>query len=171
MTKRGLSLNRKYDESDPPFTPARVTVRPLRSACVELRFRFTARGHEACASASAGAFCGTACASFRRRRSTRFVSPCIPVGIWKQTTSGCLLPVDCPGLAADATAGCRDRQSHARSRPADERSMVAQPFLGTPRMRSVVRLLDWRTPCTPLPWLSATGCVNGDLSLETISSF
>jgi hypothetical protein len=58
--------------------------------------------------------------------------------------------------------GCHCRLSRptisVRFPRSDERSMVAQPFLGTPRMRSVVRLLDWSTPCTLPPRLSVAGC-------------
>ncbi len=156
MTKRDLSLNRKYDESDHPFTPAGVTVLPLRLACAEPRFQFTVRGRQAYASASAGAFCGAVCQSFRRKRSTRSVLPCIPEGIWRRTTSSCQPPVDSRGHAADATAG-HDRQPCARFLLSDERSMAAQPLLGTPWKRLAVRSLRWSTRCTPPLWLSVAG--------------
>ncbi|MFN9978471.1 MAG: hypothetical protein ACK53Y_01085, partial [bacterium] len=71
-----------------PFTPARVTVLPLRSACAELSFRFTVRGHEAYASAFAGAFCDAACGLSHHRQSVRSASPCIPGETWRRTALG-----------------------------------------------------------------------------------
>ncbi|MFN9910544.1 MAG: hypothetical protein ACK56F_31270, partial [bacterium] len=71
-----------------PFTPARVTVPSLLLACAELSFRFTVRGHEACASAFAGAVCDAACGSSHHRQSVQSASPCIPGETWRRTASG-----------------------------------------------------------------------------------